>query len=46
MKGLFQGLFFLAIGLCVFWFALSQEADRFRICRDLGHGVVYCALAQ
>lgn len=33
------------VGLIV-WFVISREVDQWRICRSLGHGLVYCVFAQ
>jgi hypothetical protein len=39
---------FLGIGLifCALAYSCSRTRDRYRICRGLGHGVVYCIFAE
>lgn len=39
-------LFLLVVMVGISWFGFSRTVDRWRVCRGLSHGVVYCVFAE
>ena len=45
MKATLALIGFVSLFALLMWFGWNREVDKYRICRSLGHGSLYCIAA-